>query len=216
VLVRNGTLRQGDMLLTGAYFGRVRAMFDEAGKPVKVAGPSIPVQVLGLSGVPEAGDEVMVVADERKARELAEVRSSRLRETKLAQAQAVRMEQVFAKMGAGGEEKLLNLMIKADVQGSAEAINEALAKLPSAEVKVNIVSTGIGGISESDVDLALAAGAIIVAFNARPDATARRRIQETGVDVRYYSIIYQLMDDVTSAINGLLGTETHEKQVGLA
>jgi len=216
VLVRSGTLKQGDMLLTGPYFGRVRAMFDEAGKPVKEAGPSIPVQVLGLSGVPEAGDEVMVVADERKARELAEVRSARLRETKLAQQQAVRMEQVFAKMGAGGEEKLLNLMVKADVQGSAEAINEALAKIPSAEVKVNIVSTGIGGISESDVDLALASGAIIVAFNARPDATARRRIQETGVDVRYYSIIYQLIDDVTDAISGLLGTETHEKQVGLA
>jgi translation initiation factor IF-2 len=216
VLVRSGTLKQGDMLLTGAYFGRVRAMFDEAGKPVKEAGPSIPVQVLGLSGVPEAGDDVMVVSDERKARELAEVRSARMREAKLAQAQAVRMEQVFAKMGAGGDEKLLNLMVKADVQGSAEAITEALGKLPSAEVKVNIVSVGIGGISESDVDLALAAGAIIVAFNARPDATARRRIQETGVDVRYYSIIYQLMDDVTSAINGLLGTETHEKQVGLA
>jgi translation initiation factor IF-2 len=216
VLVRSGVLRQGDMLLTGPYFGRVRAMFDEAGKPVKEAGPSIPVQVLGLSGVPEAGDDVMVVADERKARELAEVRSARLREAKLAQQQAVRMEQVFARMGAGGEEKLLNLMVKADVQGSAEAITEALGKLPSAEVKVNIVSTGIGGISESDVDLALAAGAIIVAFNARPDATARRRIQETGVDVRYYSIIYQLIDDVTDAINGLLGTETHEKQVGLA
>jgi len=216
VLVRSGTLKQGDMLLTGAYFGRVRAMFDEAGKPVKEAGPSIPVQVLGLSGVPEAGDDVMVVSDERKARELAEVRSARLREAKLAQQQAIRMEQVFAKMGTGGDEKLLNLMVKADVQGSAEAITEALGKLPSAEVKVNIVSVGIGGISESDVDLALAAGAIIVAFNARPDATARRRIQETGVDVRYYSIIYQLMDDVTSAINGLLGTETHEKQVGLA
>ncbi|MGQ0587701.1 MAG: translation initiation factor IF-2 [Gammaproteobacteria bacterium] len=216
VLVRSGTLKQGDMLLTGPFFGRVRAMFDEAGKPVKEAGPSIPVQVLGLSGVPEAGDDVLVVADERKARELAEVRSARLRETKLAQQQAVRMEQVFAKMGSGGAEKLLNLMVKADVQGSAEAINEALGKIPSAEVKVNIVSTGIGGISESDVDLALASGAIIVAFNARPDATARRRIQETGVDVRYYSIIYQLIDDVTDAISGLLGTETHEKMVGLA
>ena len=216
VLVRSGMLRQGDMLLTGSFFGRVRAMFDEAGKPVKEAGPSIPVQVLGLSGVPEAGDDVMVVSDERKARELAEVRSARLRETKLAQQQAVRMEQVFAKMGSGGNEKLLNLMVKADVQGSAEAINEALAKIPSAEVKVNIVSTGIGGISESDVDLALAAGSIIVAFNARPDATARRRIQETGIDVRYYSIIYQLIDDVTDAISGLLGTETHEKMVGLA
>jgi translation initiation factor IF-2 len=216
VLVRAGTLRQGDIVLTGPYFGRVRAMFDEAGKPVKDAGPSIPVQVLGLSGVPEAGDEVMVVADERKARELAEMRAARLRETKLAQAQAVRMEQVFAKMGEGGAEKLLNLMIKADVQGSAEAITEALQKIPSQEVKVNIVSVGIGGISESDVDLALASGAIIIAFNARPDATARRRVQETGVDTRYYSIIYQLIDDVTDAISGLLGSETHEKIVGLA
>jgi translation initiation factor IF-2 len=216
VLVRAGTLKQGDIVLTGPYFGRVRAMFDEAGKPVKEAGPSIPVQVLGLSGVPEAGDDVMVVADERKARELAEMRAARMRETKLAQAQAVRMEQVFAKMGEGGAEKLLNLMIKADVQGSAEAITEALQKIPSQEVKVNIVSVGIGGISESDVDLALASGAIIIAFNARPDATARRRIQETGVDTRYYSIIYQLIDDVTDAISGLLGSETHEKIVGLA
>ena len=216
VLISSGTLKQGDMLLTGPYFGRVRAMFNEARQPVKSAGPSMPVEVLGLSGVPEAGDDVMVVSDERKARELAEVRFARLRDTKLAQAQAIRMEQVFAKMGAGGNEKLLNLMVKSDVQGSAEAITEALGKIPSAEVKVNIISTGIGGISESDVDLALASGAIIVAFNARPDATARRRIQETGVDVRYYSIIYQLIDNVTDAINGLLGTETHEKQVGLA
>ena len=216
VLVRSGTLKQGDILLTGPYFGRVRAMFDETRQAVKSAGPSIPVEVLGLSGVPEAGDDVVVVADERKARELAELRSSRLREAKLAQQQAVRMEQVFARMGEGGAEKLLNLMIKADVQGSAEAITEALQKIPSAEVKVNVVSVGIGGISESDVDLALASGAIVVAFNARPDATARRRIQETGVDVRYYSIIYQLIDDVTDAISGLLGTETHEKIVGLA
>jgi translation initiation factor IF-2 len=216
VLISSGTLKQGDVLLTGPYFGRVRAMFDENRQPVKSAGPSIPVEVLGLSGVPEAGDDVLAVADERKARELAEVRSSRLRETKLAQQQAVRMEQVFAQMGEGGAGKMLNLMIKADVQGSAEAISEALQKIPSAEVKVNIVSVGIGGINESDVDLALASGAIVVAFNARPDATARRRIQETGVDVRYYSIIYQLIDDVTDAISGLLGTETHEKIVGLA
>jgi len=216
VLISSGTLKQGDILLTGPHFGRVRAMFDETRQPVKSAGPSMPVEVLGLSGVPEAGDEVMVVADERKARELAELRSSRQREAKLAQQQAIRMEQVFARMGDGSTEKMLNLMVKADVQGSAEAITEALQKIPSAEVKVNIMSVGIGGISESDVDLALAAGAIIVAFNARPDATARRRIQETGVDVRYYSIIYQLMDDVTNAISGLLGTETHEKIVGLA
>jgi len=217
VLVQSGTLKQGDILLTGPHFGRVRAMFDQTGKPVTAAGPATPVEVLGLSGVPEAGDDVMVVADERKARELAELRMVRTREVKLAQQQAVRMEQVFAKMGeAAGAEKTLNLMVKSDVQGSAEAITEALKKIPSAEVRVNIVSVGVGGISESDVDLALAAGAIIVAFNARPEATARRRIQETGVDVRYYSIIYELIDDVTNAISGLLGTETREQIVGLA
>ena len=217
VLVRSGTLNQGDIILTGPYFGRVRAMFDENRKPVKSAGPSIPVEVLGLSGVPDAGDDVMVVADERKAKELAGLRLSRQRDAKLAQAQAIRMEQVFAKMGEHpGAEKLLNLMIKADVQGSAEAISESLRKIPSAEVKVNIVSVGVGGITESEVDLALASGAIIVAFNSRPDATARHRIQETGVDVRYYSVIYNLIDDVTAAITGLLGTETHEKIAGLA
>jgi len=217
VLVGAGTLNQGDILLTGPYFGRVRAMFDENRKPVKSAGPSMPVEVLGLSGVPEAGDDVMVVADERKARELADLRQARTREAKLAQQQAVRMEQVFAKMGEGAAgAKVLNLMIKADVQGSAEAISEALKKLPSAEVKVNIVSVGVGGISESEVDLALASGAIIIAFNSRPDATARHRIQETGVDVRYYSIIYELIDDVTSAITGMLGTEVREQEVGLA
>jgi translation initiation factor IF-2 len=217
VLVRSGTLSQGDVILTGALFGRVRAMFDGGRKPVKSAGPSIPVEVLGLPSVPEAGDEVIVVADERKARELADLRHARLREQKLAQQQAVRMEQVFARMGEGGEkEKVLNLMIKADVQGSAEAIAEALRKLPTAEVRVNIVSTAVGGISESDVDLALASGAIIIAFNTRPEATARRRIQETGVDVRYYSIIYNLIDDVGDAISGLLGTETREQIVGLA
>ncbi|MCI0750067.1 MAG: translation initiation factor IF-2 [Nevskiales bacterium] len=217
VLVRSGTLNQGDILLTGSYFGRVRALFDENRRPVKSAGPSIPVEVLGLSGVPEAGDDVVAVADERKARELAELRQTRLRETKLAQQQAIRMEQVFTKMGeAVTAEKLLNLVLKADVQGSVEAIGEALRKLPSAEVKVNLVSVGVGGITESDVDLALASGAIIVAFNVRPEVTARHRIQETGVDVRYYSIIYNLMDDVANAISGLLGTETHEKIVGLA
>ncbi|MBI2383986.1 MAG: translation initiation factor IF-2, partial [Gammaproteobacteria bacterium] len=215
VLVRSGTLRQGDVILTGSHFGRVRAMFNEAGQPVKEAGPSIPVSVLGLSGLPEAGEDVIVVADERKAKELAELRERKLREQKLAQAQAVRMEQVFARMGEG-EAKALNLMIKADVQGSMEAIVEALKKLPTAEVKLNIVSAAVGGISESDVDLALASGAIIIGFNARPDATARKRIQETGVDVRYYSIIYQLIDDVTDAVSGLLGVEVREQIVGTA
>jgi translation initiation factor IF-2 len=215
VLVRSGTLRQGDVILTGRHFGRVRAMFDENGQPVKEAGPSIPVAVLGLSGLPEAGDEMIVVADERKARELAELRERRQREQKIAQTQALRMEQVFAKMGEG-EVKQLNLMIKSDVQGSMEAIVEALRKLPSAEVKINVISAGVGGISESDVDLALASRAIMIGFNARADAAARRRIQETGVDLRYYSIIYNLLDDITDAVTGMLGTETREQIVGIA
>ncbi|MEK6805458.1 MAG: translation initiation factor IF-2 [Pseudomonadota bacterium] len=215
ILVRSGTLHQGDVILTGPHFGRVRAMFDEAGKPVKEAGPSIPVQVLGLSGVPDAGDDVVVVADERKARELAEIRLVRQRETKLAHNQAVRMEQVFARMGEGTS-KTLNLMVRADVQGSMEAITEALRKLPSAEVRVVIVSATVGGITESDVDLALASKAIIIGFNARAEATARKRLQEAGVDVRYYSIIYELIDDVSSAIQGLLGMEIREQIVGTA
>jgi translation initiation factor IF-2 len=218
VLVRAGTLKQGDVILTGPHFGRVRAMFDEAGKPVKEAGPSIPVAVLGLSGVPGSGDDVVVVADERKARELAQLREVKMREQKLAQSQAVRMDQVFAQMneGGSGEQKNLNLMIKTDVQGSAEALADALRGLPSAEVKVNVLSTAIGGISESDVDLAVASKAIIIGFNVRADSVARKRIQDTGVDVRYYSIIYNVIDDVTDAIAGLLGTETREQIIGTA
>ncbi|MDP3671974.1 MAG: translation initiation factor IF-2 [Telluria sp.] len=215
VLVRAGTLKQGDVILTGPHFGRVRAMFDENGKPVKTAGPSIPVQVLGLSGAPDAGDDVVVVADERKARELAIVREGKQRDAKLAQSSAIRMENAFANMG-DGEKKALNLMVKADVQGSAEAITEALRKLPSEEVRVNVLSTGIGGISESDVELALASKAIIIAFNVRADAQARKRVQDTGVDLRYYSIIYNILDDVTAAITGLLGTETREQIIGIA
>lgn len=215
VLVRSGTLKQGDVILTGPHFGRVRAMFDENGKPVKTAGPSIPVQVLGLSGAPDAGDDVVVVADERKARELAIVRESKQRDTKLAQSSAVRMENAFASMGSG-ETKALNLMVKADVQGSAEAITEALRKLPSEEIRVNVLSTAIGGISESDIELAVASKAIIIAFNVRADAQAKKRVQDTGVDLRYYSIIYNILDDVTAAITGMLGTETREQIVGIA
>jgi len=217
VLVRAGTLRQGDVILTGPHFGRVRAMFDEAGKPVKEAGPSIPVQVLGLSGVPDAGDDIVVVADERKARELGILRESKQREVKMAQSQTVRMEQIFARMGENeGDIKQLNLMIKADVQGSAEALTDALRKLPSAEVRVNVLASTIGGISESDVDLALASKAIIIGFNVRADSVARKRIQDSGIDVRYYSVIYQVIDDVTAAITGLLGTEMREQIVGIA
>jgi translation initiation factor IF-2 len=215
VLVRSGTLKQGDVILSGQHFGRVRAMFDEAGRPVKSAGPSIPVQVLGLSGVPEAGDDVVVVADEKKARELADLREEKAREQRLAQNQALRMDQILARMGEG-EIKQLNLMIKADVQGSAEALSEALRKLPSEEVRVNVLAAGIGGINESDIDLALASKAIVIGFNVRADTGARKRIQDTGVDVRYYSIIYNVLDDVADAVSGLLGTETREQIVGTA
>ena len=215
VLVRSGTLRQGDVVLAGPYFGRVRAMFDDAGKPCKAAGPSTPVQILGLSGAPDAGEEVISVTDERKARELADLREKKLREQKLAQSQAVRLDQAFEQMGSG-EQKTLNIMIRGDVQGSIEALSEALTKIPSEEVKVNIVASAVGGISESDVDLAVASEAIIIGFNTRADGKARQRIQTTGVDVRYYSIIYDVIDDVSDAISGLLGTELREKIVGTA
>ncbi|MDN5873394.1 MAG: translation initiation factor IF-2, partial [Sinobacteraceae bacterium] len=215
VLVNSGVLKQGDIILSGSHHGRVRAMFDETGNAVKEAGPSIPVTVLGLSGAPDAGDDVVAVNDERKARELAELRESRQREAKLAQSQAVRMEQVFQQMGEG-ETKSLNLLIKADVHGSAEALSEALGNLPSEEVRVNIIASGIGGISDSDVDLAMASQASIIGFNVRADTVARRHIQDTGVDVRYYSVIYDAIDDVADAVSGLLGTETREQIVGTA
>jgi translation initiation factor IF-2 len=218
VLVRAGTLKRGDMLLAGPHFGRVRAMFNELGEQVKEAGPSIPVEVLGLSGTPGAGDEALVVSDEKRAREIAELRDEKKRENKLAQQQAARLEEVFSQIGEEGanEAKNLNLLIKADVQGSVEALVESLQKIPSEEVKVRIVASGVGGISESDVELALASQAIIIGFNVRADAKARKIIQESGVDVRYYGVIYEAIQDVTDAINGLLGTELREEILGLA
>jgi translation initiation factor IF-2 len=215
VLVKKGILRQGDVLLAGPYFGRVRALFDDMGKPIKEVGPSIPAVVLGLNGTPDAGDEMIVLADERKAREVAQFRESRLRETKLAAQQGARLD-LFAQMGEGQAVRELNIMLKTDVQGSAEALSEALAKLSTDEVKVKIVATSVGGISESDVDLALASKAIIVGFNVRADSVARKAIQESGVDVRYYSIIYDVINDVKDAMSGLLGTETREQMIGLA
>ncbi|MES1944994.1 translation initiation factor IF-2, partial [Salinisphaera sp. PC39] len=218
ILVRAGTIKRGDTLLAGPHFGRVRAMFNELGEQVKEAGPSIPVEVLGLSGTPEAGDEALVVSDERRAREIAELRDEKKRENKLAQQQAARLEEVFSQIGeeGAGEAKNLNLLVKADVQGSVEALVESLRKIPSEEVKVRIVASGVGGISESDVELALASQAIIIGFNVRADAKARKVMQESGVDVRYYSVIYEAIQDVTDAINGLLGTELREEIVGLA
>jgi translation initiation factor IF-2 len=215
VLVKKGVLKQGDVLLAGPYFGRVRALFDDMGKSIKEVTPSIPAVVLGLNGTPGAGDEMIVLTDERKAREVAQFRESRLRETKLATQQGARLD-LFAQMGEGQAARDLILMIKTDVQGSAEALSEALTKLSTDEVKVKIVSTSVGGISESDVDLALASKAIIVGFNVRADSVARKAIQESGVDVRYYSIIYDVINDVKDGLSGLLGTETREQMVGLA
>ncbi len=215
VLVKKGSLRLGDIVLAGPYFGRVRALFDDVGKSVKEVGPSIPAVVVGLNGTPDAGDEVIVLSDERKAREVAQFRESRLRDSKLAAQQSARLD-LFAQMGEGQAVRELNIMLKTDVQGSAEALVEALTKLSTDEVKVKIVSTSVGGISESDVDLALASKAIIIGFNVRADSVARKAIQESKVDVRYYSIIYEVINDVKDGLSGLLGTETREQMVGLA
>lgn len=219
ILIKSGRLKRGDILLAGSHYGRVRAMFDDKGEQVKEAGPSIPVEVLGLSGTPGAGDDAFVVANERKARDIAEQRDDKSRENKLARQQAARLEEVFSQIGedgATGEAKNLNLLIKADVQGSVEALVESLRKIPSQEVRVRIVASGVGGLSESDVELALASHATVIGFNVRADATARKLIQESGLDVRYYSVIYEAIQDVTDAISGLLGTEQREEIVGLA
>ncbi|MGN8159253.1 translation initiation factor IF-2 [Salinisphaera sp. RV14] len=218
ILVKAGRLKRGDSILAGPHYGRVRAMFNELGEQVKEAGPSIPVEVLGLSGTPEAGDDAFVVANEKKAREIAAQREEHQRESKLAQQQAARLEEVFSAIGDDGptETKDLNLLIKGDVQGSVEALVESLRKIPSEEVKIRIISSGVGGISESDVELALASQAIIIGFNVRADNKARKTIAEAGVDVRYYSVIYEAIQDVTDAVSGLLGTELREEIIGLA
>ncbi|MDN5938047.1 MAG: translation initiation factor IF-2, partial [Salinisphaera sp.] len=218
ILVKAGKLARGDYLLAGSHHGRVRALFNDLGEQVADAGPSMPVEVLGLSGTPEAGDDAMVVANERKARAIADQRDERMRESKLAQRQAARLEEVFSQIGeeGSGEAKELNLLVKADVQGSVEALVESLTKIPAEEVKLRVVASGVGGLSESDVELALASNAIIIAFNVRADAKARKVIQGSGVDIRYYSVIYEAIEDVTDAVSGLLGTETREQIVGLA
>jgi len=219
ILVQDGTLNKGDMVLAGEEYGRVRAMFDETGTSIDSAGPSIPTEVLGLSGVPNAGDEVLVVADERKARDAAEQRKSAAREGRLAERQAAKLQNLFDQMGEGagtGEQQSVNLVIKADVQGSAEALRDALTKLSNEEVKVNVVSSGVGGITESDAALAQASNAIIIGFNVRADASARKVIAENDLDLNYYSVIYEAIDDVKKAISGLLGTEVKEEIIGLA
>ncbi|WP_373000917.1 translation initiation factor IF-2 [Marinobacter sp.] len=215
VLVQNGTLRQGDMVVAGSYFGKVRAMTDEAGKQVKEAGPSIPVEILGLNGTPDAGDEFFAVADEKKAKELAEFRQSREREQRLQRQQAAKLENLFENMGKD-EVKTLNVVLKTDVRGSLEAITKALQDLGNEEVQVKIVSSGVGGIAETDVSLAMATNAVIFGFNVRADTASKRLVEQEGLDLRYYSIIYNLIDDVKAALTGMLAPEFREDIVGIA
>ncbi|TSE20577.1 Translation initiation factor IF-2 [Tepidimonas alkaliphilus] len=214
-LVQSGTLRVGDVVLAGQTYGRVRAMLDENGRQVKEAGPSIPVEILGLAEVPQAGDEFMVMIDERRAREIATYRAGKYRSTKLAKQQAAKLENLFAEMNAG-EVKTLPIIIKADVQGSQEALSAALLKLSTDEVRVQLVYAGVGGISESDVNLAIASKAIIIGFNVRADANARKVAEAADVEIRYYNIIYDAVDDLKAAMAGLLSPEKREEVIGMA
>lgn len=215
VLVQEGTLRKGDLILSGVEYGRVRALFDETGRPVESAGPSIPVEILGLSGTPNAGDEFMIVADEKRAREVALFRQGKFREVKLAKQNAAKLENVFERM-AEGKEQSLNIIIKADVQGSAEALTQALTELSGPQVKVKVVASGVGGISATDVNLAIASKAIMIGFNVRADSEARKLIAAEGIDLHYHSIIYDVVDEVKRAVNGIMAPEIQEKIVGLA
>ena len=217
VLVRQGVLRKGDLLVAGQEYGRVRAMFDENGKQISEAGPSIPVLVLGLSATPSAGDATQVMADERSARELADMRKHKDRDVRLAAQQQAKLDSMFANMGKG-EVKKLNVLIKADVQGSLEAIRDALLKLAADndEVEVVIIGSGVGGINDTDITLAAASNAIVLGFNVRADATARKSVSERGVDLHYYSVIYDLIDEVRSALTGMLEPEYKEQIIGLA
>jgi translation initiation factor IF-2 len=213
ILVQSGTLRRGDMILAGSTFGRVRAMLDESGNDIKEAGPSIPVEILGLSDVPSAGEEVIVLNDERKAREIANYRAGKFRDTKLAKQQAAKLENMFEQM-TEGDVQTLGIIIKSDVQGSFEALATSLQKLSTAEVKVNIIHAGVGAISESDVNLASASSAVLIGFNVRADAGSRKLIENLGVDVRYYNIIYEAVDEVKAALGGMLKPEQKESMIG--
>ncbi len=214
VLVQSGTLRRGDIVLAGSSFGRVRAMLDESGSAVHEAGPSIPVEIQGLSDVPAAGEDVMALGDERKAREIALFRQGKFRDVKLARKQAAKLENLFEHMGEG-EARVLALLIKADVQGSQEALVHALSRLSTDEVKVNVVHSAVGAITESDVNLALASKAVIIGFNTRADTAARKAAEASGVDVRYYNIIYDAVDEVKAALSGMLAPEKKENILGL-
>ena len=214
MLVQSGTLKRGDAVLVGAVFGRVRAMLDENAKAITEAGPSIPVEIQGLSEVPVAGEEFVVLADEKKAREIALFRQGKFRDVKLAKQQAAKLENMFEQM-AEGEVRSLSLIVKTDVQGSAEAIAHALQKLSTDEVKVNLIHGGVGAITESDINLALASKAIVIGFNTRADATARRLAETAGVDVRYYNITYEMVDEIKAALSGMLAPEKKESILGM-
>jgi len=214
VLVQSGTLKKGDVVLAGSSYGRVRAMLDENGKSTDEAGPSIPVEIQGLTEVPQAGDDFMVMADERRAREIATFRQGKYRDVKLSKQQAAKLENMFEQMGVGAQ--TLSLIVKADVQGSQEALSTSLAKLSTDEVRVQIVHAAVGGISESDVNLAIASKAVIVGFNVRADANARKLAEGNGVDIRYYNIIYDAVDEIKAAMTGMLAPEQKEEVIGTA
>ncbi|MDH5834090.1 translation initiation factor IF-2 [Luteimonas kalidii] len=216
VLVQQGLLEKGDYLVCGVQFGRVRALFDETGSQVPSAGPSIPVQVLGLSGVPDAGDDFVVVEDERLAKEVAQQREAKRREMRLVQAAGNRMEDIMAQMGQGEAQQQLNLVIKADVQGSVEALRQALTALSNDQIRINVIVSGVGGITESDANAAATAKATIIGFNVRADASARRIIENSSLDLRYFSIIYDVIDQVKQVASGLLGVEIREEIIGIA
>ncbi|WP_293605680.1 translation initiation factor IF-2, partial [Polaromonas sp. UBA4122] len=215
VLVQSGTLKAGDVVLAGSTYGRVRAMLDENGKSIKTAGPSIPVEIQGLTEVPQAGDEFMVMTDERRAREIATFRAGKFRNTKLAKQQAAKLENMFSDMSAG-EVKMLPIIIKADVQGSQEALAQSLLKLSTDEVKVQLVYSGVGGISESDVNLAIASKAVLIGFNTRADALARKQAENNGIDIRYYNVIYDAVDELKAAMSGMLTPDKKEEVIGTA
>ncbi|MGE5115199.1 MAG: translation initiation factor IF-2, partial [Betaproteobacteria bacterium] len=215
VLVQSGTLKRGDVVLAGSSYGRVRAMLDEDGKPTTEAGPAIPVEIQGLTEVPQAGDEFMVLADERRAREIATFRQGKYRDVKLAKQQAAKLENMFETMGQGAAQ-VLSLIIKADVQGSQEALAQALVKLSTDEVKVQVVHAAVGAISESDINLAIASKAVIIGFNVRADVGARKLAEGNGVDIRYYNIIYDAVDEIKAAMTGMLAPEQREEVIGTA
>ncbi|MBD9368875.1 translation initiation factor IF-2 [Xanthomonas sp. XNM01] len=216
VLVQQGSLKKGDYLVCGVQYGRVRALFDETGGQPESAGPSIPVQVLGLSGVPDAGDDFVVVKDERLAKDVAQQRDAKRRESRLVQSAGSRMEDIMAQLGKGDGQLSLNLIVKADVQGSVEALRHSLVALSNQDIRINIISSGVGGITESDANSAVTSKATVIGFNVRADASARRIIEANGVDLRYFSIIYDVIDQVKQVASGLLGVEIREEIIGIA